>query len=49
MDKLRIPPKIVIHTSSPVGATDMQLILKDYGIKSEIKMMGSVNRLEMEA
>lgn len=42
------PPKITIHTSNPSAAKEMKEILEDSGIPSEIKMMGSVNRLEME-
>ena len=42
-------PKITIHTANPIGAEDMRRILAGYNIDCKIKMMGSVNRLEMEA
>lgn len=41
------PKKITLHTSNPIGAQEMKKILEEYGIKSEIKMMGAANRLEM--
>lgn len=41
-------PKIILHSSNPVGVKEMEAILKDGGLKSEIKMMGISNRLEME-
>lgn len=42
-------PKIILHSSNPVGAQEMFNILKDVGIKSEIKPVGrAANRLEME-
>lgn len=41
-------PKITIHTANPAGAKEMAAILHDADIKSEIKMMGLANRLEME-
>lgn len=41
-DKLNIArpliyPKMTLHTANPAGALQMQGILNDYGIKSEIK------------
>jgi hypothetical protein len=42
-------PKIILHSSNPVGAQEQFNILKDYGVKSEIKSVGrAANRLEME-
>lgn len=42
-------PKIILHTSNPVGAKEMYQILIDHGIGSEIKSTGRIaNRLEME-
>lgn len=37
-------PKITIHTSNPVGAETMEMILANYGFKSEIKPMGEAFR-----
>ncbi len=41
-------PKILVHTSNPVGAEKIKNILKDYGLTCTIKMSGLSNRLEME-
>lgn len=41
-------PKVIIHTSSPVGAKELEAILKMGGVETEVRMMGLVNRLEME-
>lgn len=32
--KLKFPPKITIHSLNPVGAKEMQDVLKDYGLES---------------
>lgn len=48
VSSLNLCPKIIIHTSSPVGAKEIEAILKDAGIKSKFKRMGLSNRLEME-
>lgn len=41
-------PKITLHTSNPVGAGEMQAILKLYDLNCEIKRYGPANRLEQE-
>lgn len=41
-------PKVILHTSNPIGATCMEAILVEAGIKPTIKPMGLANRLEME-
>lgn len=41
-------PKLILHTSSPIGAEKMKNILQDYGLTCIIKMTGISNRLEME-
>lgn len=42
-------PKIILHTSNPVGGKEMEEILKGYGLSCHKKYMGAANRLEMEA
>lgn len=44
----KLYPKITLHTSNVVGAAEMEAILAGYGLKSEKKLMGLANRLEME-
>ena len=46
--KSRTPPKILLHTSNPVGAQRMRHILDSYGLKSEYQPGKPVNRLELE-
>lgn len=41
-----LQPKITIHSSNPVGAREMQLILQSRGIKSELRPGSPANRLE---
>lgn len=41
-------PKIILHTSNPVGAKEMESILAGYGIKCDVRLTGAANRLEME-
>lgn len=43
------PLKVTMHTSNPVGAKEMQAILKDAGIDSVFIPSSAVNRLESEA
>lgn len=40
-------PRIILHTSNPVGAAKMQQILARFDIECEIKHYGPANRLEM--
>lgn len=42
-------PAITLHTSNPVGAKELQDILKEYGLSCTIRMYGSASRLDMEA
>jgi len=42
------PPKIILHTSNPVGAQRMRHILDAYGLTSEYQPGKPVNRLELE-
>lgn len=47
--KFLIPTKITIHTANPVGGEEMMKIFLDSGILAELRPMGMINRLEMEA
>ena len=42
------PPKIILHTSNPVGAQRMRHILESYGLKSEYQPGKPVNLLDLE-
>lgn len=39
-------PKITIHTSNPVGAKEMEAVLKLYNLSAHVELRGPANRLE---
>lgn len=41
-------PRIIVHSSNPVGGADIAAILAAGSLKVEMRPMGAVNRLEME-
>lgn len=44
----RWQPRIIIHSSNPVGADEMRAILDVEGLSTEYRPMGAANRLELE-